>query len=173
MSSKALFASPAEVKKKSIIDGNVDDDKITQFIEVAQDTHVHNYLGTNLYEHLQGLITGGTLDDVGNAAYKTLLVSYVKPMLIWWAQVSYLPMAMFQVQNGGVYKHNSENGTSVTLEEMRSIQSEVKNYATHYTDRFIEYVCANESSFPEYNQTSSNSDYYPDGDVSYQGGWVI
>ena len=44
MAKKALFISVDDLKKKSIIDGNVDSDKILQFVEVAQDTHIQGYI---------------------------------------------------------------------------------------------------------------------------------
>ena len=44
---KALFVDVNDIKKKSIISGNVDADKMLQFVEVAQDTHIQNYLGGN------------------------------------------------------------------------------------------------------------------------------
>ena len=56
MAQKALFITIQDVKQKSIISGNVDPDKIVQFVEVAQDTHIQNYLGGTLYKKLQTLI---------------------------------------------------------------------------------------------------------------------
>ena len=50
MAQKALFITIQDVKQKSIISGNVDPDKIVQFVEVAQDTHIQNYLGGTLYK---------------------------------------------------------------------------------------------------------------------------
>jgi len=170
--SKALFITANELKKKSIIDGNVDEDKILQYIEVAQDTHIQNYLGTNLYDKISALLIAGTIADGGNEAYNTLWLTYIKPMCIWFSQEAYLPFAMFQIQNGGVYKHNSANGESITLEEMRMMLQEVRQNAEHYTRRFIDYVCANESSYPEYT-TSDASDMTPDTDTNFSCGWVL
>ena len=51
--SKALFITTKDLKQRSIISGNVDPDKIVQFIEVAQDTHIQNYLGGKLYKKIQ------------------------------------------------------------------------------------------------------------------------
>ena len=50
---KALFISIADLKAKSIIDGNTDADKLIHQIEVAQDMHIQNYLGGRLYDKLQ------------------------------------------------------------------------------------------------------------------------
>ena len=63
MAQKALFITINELKRKSIIDGNVDADKLIQFIEVAQDTHIQNYLGGKLYTKLQNLIIN---DEINN-----------------------------------------------------------------------------------------------------------
>ena len=171
--SKALFITANELKKKSIIDGNVDEDKVLQYIEVAQDTHIQNYLGTNLYNKINSLLIAGTMDDGGNSDYKTLWTDYIKPMCIWYSQEAYLPFSMFQIQNGGVYKHNSANGESITLEEMRMMLQEVRQNAEHYTRRFIEYIKDNDTLFSEYTSTSADSDMLPDKDSNFACGWVI
>jgi hypothetical protein len=65
MAQKALFITIQDVKQKSIISGNVDPDKVVQFVEVAQDTHIQNYLGGTLYKKLQTLILNNTINDAG------------------------------------------------------------------------------------------------------------
>ena len=129
MAQKALFITINDLKRKSIIDGNVDADKLIQFIEVAQDTHIQNYLGGLLYNKLQTLVLNGTIGDSGNADYKLLLDDYVKPMLTWFTQSSYLPFAMYQISNGGVFKHRSENSETISLEEMRMMLAKVTETA--------------------------------------------
>ena len=171
--SKALFITANELKKKSIIDGNVDEDKILQYIETAQDVHVQNYLGTRLYDKINDLLVAGTMGDVGNEAYDTLWKSYIKPMHIWFSQETYLPFAMFQVQNGGVYKHSSATGESVNLEEMRMMLQEVRHNAEHYTRRFISYIKENKEDFIEYTHTDDDSDMIPDRDANFSSGWVL
>jgi len=171
MANKALFVSIADIKKKSIISGNVDPDKIVQFIEVAQDTHIQNYLGGKLYKKMQELITGGTLSDAGNANYKSLLDTYIKPMLIWFAQSSYLPFAMYQINNGGVYKHRSEASETISLEEMQMMLAKINDTAEFYTRRFVDYMNFYSTLFPEYNETT-NGEMYPDKDVNFHS-WVL
>ena len=77
MAQKALFITINDLKRKSIIDGNVDADKLIQFIEVAQDTHIQNYLGGLLYKKLQTLIINDTISDAANSDYKSLLDDYI------------------------------------------------------------------------------------------------
>ena len=95
MARKALFISVADLKKKSLIDGNVDSSKIVYYIEVAQDIHIQNYLGGKLYKKLQSIIVDGTVNDSANEDYKDLLDTYVKPMLIWYSQATILPYSAF------------------------------------------------------------------------------
>jgi len=140
MANKALFVSISDIKKKSIISGNVDPDKIVQFVEVAQDTHIQNYLGGKLYKKLQTLIIDGELDDAGNSDYKNLVDTYVKPMLIWYTQADYMPFAAFQIGNGGIYKHRSENSDSATTDELSMLAARALETAEFYARRFMDHM---------------------------------
>ena len=168
MANKALFVSISDIKKKSIISGNVDPDKIVQFVEVAQDTHIQNYLGGKLYKKLQQLIVDGELDDAGNSDYKTLVDTYIKPMLIWYTQADYIPFSAFSISNGGVYKHRSENSDTVTMDELNMLTARALETAEFYTRRFIDYMDHNSTLYPEYTSTA-NEDMNPDRDVNFGG----
>ena len=168
MANKALFVSIADIKKKSIISGNVDPDKIVQFVEVAQDTHIQNYLGGKLYKKLQQLIVDGELDDAGNSDYKTLVDTYIKPMLIWYTQADYMPFAAFSIGNGGVYKHRSENSDNVSMDELNMLAGRALETAEFYTRRFMDYMDHNSTLYPEYTSTA-NEDMNPDRDVNFGG----
>jgi hypothetical protein len=168
MAQKALFISILDLKKKSILSGNVDPDKIIQFVEVAQDTHIQNYLGGKLYDKMQTLILDNTISDAGNADYKTLLDEYIKPMLIWFTQSDYMPFAAYQVSNGGVFKHRSENSDSITTEELNILVRRATETAEFYTRRFMDYMDFNSHLYPEYLE-SSNEDMHPDKDVNFGG----
>jgi hypothetical protein len=166
--SKALFITTTDLKKRSIISGNLDPDKIVQFIEVAQDTHIQNYLGGKLYKKMQTLITGDTINQAGNADYKTLLDDYIKPMLIWFAQSDYIPFAAFQISNGGVYKHRSENSDTASMEEVNMLARRALETAEFYTRRFMDHMDHFSHLYPEYLE-SSNEDMMPDKDTNFGG----
>lgn len=168
---KALLITRDDIVKKTALNGNVDVDLFIQFVNIAQDTHVQNYLGTKLLEKLQALISAGTVDSGANAAYKTLLVDYVKPMLIHWAMVEYLPFGAYTIANKGIYKHGSENSESISKNEIDYLIEKQRQIAEHYTTRFIDFICFQTATYPEYNQ-NSNGDMYPDTDTNFTG-WVI
>lgn len=243
---EALLITRQDVVKFTAMNGNVDTDNFIQFVKIAQDIHIQNFLGTDLLQKIQAEIvlatsgiptvilineagtgyttatgvtttggtgTGLTLDitdaaglvtvadidtagtgykvgdviviDGGNddaeitvdtlysipADYNNLLVTYVKPMLIHWAMVEYLPFAAYTIANKGVYKHNSENATNVEKNEIDFLIEKERSIAQHYTERFIEHISFNTDKFPEYN-SNSNGDMYPDTNNNYQG-WYL
>ena len=163
----ALFITPTDLKRNSLVDGNVDTDKFIQFIKIAQQIHIQNYLGTALYDRISADVIAGTL--TGN--YLSLVNEYIKDMLIHFAMVDYLPFAAYQVANGGVFKHISENSESVTKNEVDTLIDKHRNFAQFYTRRFIDYICFNNNLFPEYN-ANQNADMYPDTDANFVG-WVL
>lgn len=163
----ALFIKRQDLVRNSILDGNVDTDKFIQFVKIAQEIHVRNYLGTDLYNKLSNDIIGGTL--AGD--YLDLVNTYIQPMLIHFAMVDYLPFAAYQVKNNGVYKHISENAESVNKSEIDYLVNKERDFAEYYTRRFVDYMSFNETLFPEY-RSNTNDDIHPDSDATFNG-WVL
>lgn len=245
---EALFITRQDLVRFTSVNGNVDTDKFIQYIKIAQDIHIQNYLGTNLFDTIKnyivlsqsGIVTGvnitnagtGYTTDLTNVSvtggngsgftvdfttdgdilltalvneggtgyklnnvltiasegngdaqltvtalydiptdYKTLLESYIKPMLIHWAMVEYLPFAAYTIANKGVYKHGSENAENVDKIEVDFLVNKERSIAEHYTERFIQYMNFNQILFPEYN-TNQNGNMFPD-DINNYGGWVL
>jgi hypothetical protein len=168
---KAILITREDIVKKTALNGNVDTDLFIQFIAIAQDIHIQNYLGTDLLEKIQSIITAGTLDDVANADYKSLLLDYIKDMLIHFAMVEYLPFAAYTVANKGVYKHLSENSQTAEKNEIDYLVEKERQIAEEYAQRFIDYMCFNSSTFPEYT-SNSDGDVSPDKDTNISG-WVL
>jgi hypothetical protein len=163
----ALFISRTDLVKNSILDGNIDTDKFIQFIKIAQQIDVRNYLGSELYNRISNDITNSTLS--GN--YLTLVRDYIQPLLIHFAMVQYLPFAAYQIKNGGIYKHQSENAESVSKDEVDYLVQKERDFAEYYTKRFIDYMAFNQTLFPEYT-SNSNDDIYPDTNDLFNG-WVL
>lgn len=163
----ALFVSRDEIVKFTALNGNIDQDNFIQWVKVAQDIHLQSYLGTKLFNKINNDIVAGTL--TGN--YLTLTNVYIKPMLIHWSMVEYLPFAAYTIANKGVYKHNSENSDTVAKEEIDFLVEKERSIAESYSRRFIDYMSFNQSLFPEYN-TNSNADVYPTKEENFSG-WQL
>ena len=165
--SKALFITRHDISVFTAANGNIDNDKLLPFINQAQDIHIQNYLGTDLYNKIQADIVASTL--AGD--YLTLVNDYIKDMLLHWSMVEYLPYAGINIANGGIYTKNPENSTALTKEHVDSLIERSRTTAQFYTNRFIDYMSFNQTLFPEYN-SNSNDDISPDTTADF-GGWVL
>jgi len=154
---EALLITRNDLVKLTALGGNVDTDKFIQFIKIAQDIHIQNYLGTRLLERIKDDIVDDTLAD----PYLSLLETYVE----------YLPFAAYTIANKGVYKHNSENASNVEKTEVDYLVEKERDIAQHYTQRFIDFMCNYSAQFPEYN-TNSNGEVSPSSN-NYFSGWHI
>jgi hypothetical protein len=167
----ALLISTEDVKKFTITNGNLDADDFIEYIKISQDITIQNYLGSKLYKKLQDLILNDDINEAEFVDYKNLLTVYVKPMLIHWAMVYYLPFAAYTLSNKGLFKHNSENATNVDKAEVDFLVEKERDIAESYTQRFIDFMCYNTNTYPEYNN-NNNEDVNPDTNNFYSG-WYI
>ena len=166
--SYVLFISEAKLKDSTASNLNVDVDLLFPYLRQSQKLYVETKLGTDLNNKLKDLIVAGTVGAVGNEAYKTLLDDYIGDMLPNWALYHCIPFLRFKVENGNIYSKTSENGTAMSVEESQHLREEIRNTAEYYTERMIDYICNNNSLFPEYS-TNSGSDVDPDRNAYYNG----
>lgn len=164
---EVLLISRKDLVKFTSVNGNVDSDKFMQYIKIAQDIHVQNYIGTKLLTKIQSDIENGTLSP----AYEKLTKTYIQPMLVHWALVEFLPFAAYSISNKGIYKHEAESSASVDKSEVTLLIQKQRDIAMYYTERFIDYICFNTTQFPEYN-TNQNGDIYPSTKNNFSG-WYL
>ena len=163
----ALLITRDDIVRYTALNGNTDVDKFISFVKISQDIHMQNYMGTKLLNKIKADIIANTLS--GN--YLSLTVNYLKPMLIHWAMVEYMPFAAYTIANKGVYKHSSENSVNVEKNEVDFLIEKERSIAQNYTERFIDYMNFNNSLFPEY-YTNVNNEISPDSMNNYTG-WYI
>ena len=163
-----LFISEDKLKDSTAINLNVDVNLLLPYVRQAQKLYVETKLGTDLNQKLKDLIVAGTLGDVANAAYKTLVDEYIGDMLPNWAFYHAIPFLRFKIENGNIYSKTSETGTALSTDEAQHLREEVRNTAEYYTERLIDYICNNNSLFPEYN-TNTGADVDPDRNAYYNG----
>jgi hypothetical protein len=164
---QALFITRDDIVKFTALNGNIDTDKFIQYIKIAQDIHIQNYLGTQLFNKINDDIVASTLAE----PYTSLLTIYIKPMVIHWSMVEFLPYAAYTIANKGVFKHSSEASSNVEKNEIDFLIEKERDIAQSYTNRFIDYMCFNQVDFPEYT-SNSNADVFPDRDANFTG-WIL
>tara|TARA_R110000803_G_scaffold25845_1_gene61688 strand:+ start:3518 stop:4096 length:579 start_codon:yes stop_codon:yes gene_type:complete len=163
-----LFISESKLKDSTAINLNVDVDILLPFVRQAQKLYVETKIGTDLSNKLKELITLGTLGDLGNEAYKILVDDYIGDMLPGFSLYHAIPFLRFKVENGNIYSKTSETGTALSTEESQHLREEILNTSQYYMERMIDYICNNQSLFPEYS-TNSGADVTPDRNAYYNG----
>ena len=159
-----LFISEAKLKDSTAINLNVDPEILLPYVLQAQRIYIEPKIGTDLYKKLEAEITAGTLAG----AYKTLVDEYIGDCLPSWAFHMCIPYLRFKTENGNIYSKTSETGTALSTEEAQHLREEVRNNAEYFTERMIQYITNNISSFSEYN-TNSGADISPDQNAFYNG----
>ena len=163
-----LFISEQKLKDSTSVNLSVDSAYLLPFILQAQRLYVETKLGTELYEKLETLISGGTIGNVGNENYKKLVDEYIGDFLPNMALYHAIPYLRFKIENGNIYSKTSETGTALSTEESQHLRSEVLNTGEYFMQRMIDYVKNNTSDFPEYS-TNSGADVSPDSNAYYAG----
>jgi len=166
--SYVLFISEAKLKDSTAINLNVSTDLLLPYVRQAQKLWCETRLGTPLNNKLKDLIVAGTVNLPVNAAYKTLLDDYIGDFLPIMAMYHAIPFLRFKVENGNIYSKTSETGTALTTEESQHLREECKNTGEYYLERMIDYLCNNNTLFPEYG-TASGADVDADRNAYYNG----
>ena len=168
MSQYALFITRNDIIKNSPLQGSIDADRLLPFMRTAQDKYILNLLGTVLFDKLQSDITSGTpFTD----AYETLMEEHIKPTLIWYACVEYIPFSGIQFKSEGSFKHQSEQSISPGKNEIDYLLSKALNNADYYSTRLQDYLIAYSNDIPVYYQTVGNqTQVWPDQQNQYFGG---
>ena len=164
---QVLLISRDDVVKFTTMNGNVDTDKFIQYIAIAQDIHLMNYLGSELLEALQTKIEN---DDL-TGQYLHLVEKYCKKCLIHFAMVEYLPFSAITISNKGVYKNSAENSEVVSKTEIEFLIQKESSIADNYAKLMVKYLCLNTNLFPEYNYNYQN-DVNPSRSVNV-GDWYL
>ena len=166
--SYALFITRNDIIKQTPLQGAIDADKLLPFIRTAQDKYLLNLLGTVLFNKLQTDITNG---DAFTGYYETLMEDYVKPTLVWYSCVEYIPFSGISFKSEGSFKHQSESSISPGKNEIDYLLSKALNNADYYATRLQDYLIAYSTQLPEFLQSVGNAtQIYPDQQNQYFGG---
>tara|TARA_R100001440_G_scaffold25794_3_gene41948 strand:- start:748 stop:1332 length:585 start_codon:yes stop_codon:yes gene_type:complete len=163
-----LFISEDTIKKSTTINGNVDAELLLPYIKVAQDIHIHQLLGTDLYDKLASLITAGTMQQTANDDYETLIDKYVQPVLIHYSLYECLPFLSYKIMNKDLVRKISEQSSAASLEDLKYLRGIVLNTAEYYAERLVEWLKNNHNKYPEYT-SNTGADLSPTKEAYFSG----
>jgi hypothetical protein len=123
-----------------------------------------------LYEFLQAKITDGTIGSL-SAYYQDLLDDHIKPTLIWYSCVEYIPFSSVQFKSNGAVKQQSEQGVAPTKTEIDYLKQQAQTNADYYALRLQNYLIAYSNNIPQYLESVGNqTQIYPDQTNQFFGG---
>jgi hypothetical protein len=170
MAAYPLFISRNDIIKNTPLQGSIDADRLLPFIKTAQEKYLLNILGTVLYYYLQQKIADNTFSSL-NVYYQDLMTEHIKPTLIWYAVVEYLPFSGVQFKSEGAVRHESEQSRAVTKNEIDYLLQKAMNNADYYSTRTQNYLISYSNQIPQYLESVGNqTQIYPDMANQYFGG---
>ena len=155
-----LFITRNDIIKNTPLQGAIDADRLLPFVRTAQEKYLLNLLGTVLYNKLQ--------DDVESQTpftgiYLQLMNDYVKPTLIWYSCVEYIPFSSTQFKSEGAIKYKSEQSEAVSKSEIDYLSQKSQDNADWYATRMQDFLIAYSTQIPEFLESVGNStQVYPD-----------
>jgi hypothetical protein len=160
-----LLITRNDIIKNTPLGGSVDADALLPFVRTAQEKYILNLLGTVLYNKLQDDVESQT---AFTGYYQTLVEEYVKPTLIWYACVEYIPFSSVQFKSNGAVKQQSETGIAPSKTEVDYLLNKALSNADYYSTRLQDYCIANNTELPEFNQSVGDAtQIYPDQSNQY------
>lgn len=163
-----LFITRNDIIKTSPLQGSIDSDRLLPFVKTAQEKYILNLLGTVLYYKLQADVESGT---PFTGIYQILMEDHIKPSLIWYSCVEYLPFSAVQFKSEGAVKHQSEQSQAVGKTEIDYLVQKAQDNAEWYVTRMQNFLIAYNNQIPEFYESVGNAtQIYPDQSNQYFSG---
>lgn len=148
-----ILLGPNDVQKLSGISGNVEMDKLTPYMWIAQCNEVRRVLTYNLYLKILADFENDALTGI----YLTIYNDYVLYLMVHYSASHYLTTAAYYQGNGGVFKMSPDGTTPVSKNEIDSLVAYHRNLGATYELRFKTFIKENITNIPEYDQSKINT----------------
>ncbi len=164
-----LLISEDQLKQQSVINENVDWKQLRPLVLDIQNRYIHPLLGTALYDELRTEIAAASI----TANNTTLLEQYLWPCLIAYCMADSPDYLLFKFMNKAIVTKNSENSNPVTIGDAIKISANWRNKAEWYAQRVTNYLCANATTYPLFENPGTTSDTIQPNINNYTSGMVL
>ena len=117
MENEILLLKVDDIPKYTNISGNIDVDRITVGIRVAQRAELRRILGIELYNKILNDFKNNTLTGV----YKTIYDNYVIDILVNYSAYHIVLFNSLRVDNAGNFYYEPDNARSADMEDSEKI----------------------------------------------------
>ena len=140
-------------KQNTVVEYNVDDDKITPLILKAQTVYLQQTLGANLLNHIYEQVRNNTL----TIKEEELIREFIQNMLVEYTLYLLIPAINYNYTNKSVAQKGGDNETPSSLNDIKYLRNEVLNMAQFYDTRIVEFLKDNRTYFPLWKYGSDNN----------------
>lgn len=142
------FIHPTVIKANTSVNSNINDKYLMAAIQEVQDTKVRNLLGNQLFDKVTSLISNNTISKDENKVYYNLLL-LLRPFIVYSVLIKVNLNVFARATNGGVVKSNDDTFSSVSLEELKYLNSQYNNAINTYYRLLQEYLIDHWTEIPE------------------------
>lgn len=172
-----LLISQQYLREMSVIDDNVDFQKLTPIIKHVQNLSIKPLLGTNLYK----LIIDQSLNNILTDDNKTLLDDYILDAMLLYIMAKSPFVFKFRFTNKGIMVKSSENSQPAETADVFKVMDFYKNMAEEYGQQCQDFIRANPTKYPTFfnnigidqkkpNATAFDTDIYLPDRPNYRYG---
>lgn len=163
------FLDTADSGLLAYVESGFDQKLMSELIWDVQELYILPIIGTGLYNELKTQSRAGTLTSLN----QTLLFEKIRPALKWLVLSKGAHIFTYKIAKQGIVKKNSENSTTVDINEIDRAVKQFESFAQSYAERLKNYLVENSSSFPLYENAGDGVDtIHPTGN-QYGVGWVM
>lgn len=159
MSSNTLLISVQQIKDRTGLHSNVQEQQVLPDIKYCQDAYIMPLLGTALMNKIQD----GVENDNLAGQYLTLYNEYIIDALIYYVLSETPTTLTYQLYNKGLVRKSNETTTQPDVQEIFNMSNKYKARAEWYGQRIADYLLENSEDFIEYQNPGSGIDtFLPD-----------
>lgn len=148
------LVTSSEITTNTPMGGNTDPDRYTHLINDVQVLILEPILGTKLYDKILADYDSDSLTGL----YLQMYENYIKQIVWHSVFADYAGIGSIWFNNGGNYRHTSEDSESVSQEELNKYIKRYQSIADAYIKRLETFLCDQSQNIPEY-QDAQDDDY--------------
>jgi len=151
-----LLISIDDIARLSGFDGNIDNDSISPFIFMAQNSEIKRILGTELYNKIVNYYENETL----TGSYLEIYNEFVATILAYYTCSFYLQLGVAKVSQNGVYLVTPEKTEQIFDDKTQKMADKYEKLAISLEYKLVEYL--NTANLPEWtspDQTKAKTSF--------------
>lgn len=148
------------MERLTIMSGNVDLDKLTPSIWIAQNTDIERILTRPLYDKILTDYNSNSL----SGDYLNIYNDYVGIMLVFFTMGDFIMKHPYMISNGGIFKHQPNNSSIPDTKETDRLSKHYRQLGADFELKFYEFM--KDKNIPEYKRFNDNNN-------SFKFGWQL